>query len=147
MRLAEDLRPRTSIQCTQAVLAAMRRGCCMINGMLRFRCLPKRDLQFFHLGGLGRVSLQTQKFITCSSRNTLGGDNQTSRISLPAAGNQIMAQRDATDPSPTKPFQLGLVLAGAISAGAYTSGVLDFLFQRWTSGRKRAGNRVSSTIA
>src|SRR5258708_30846348 len=27
-----------------------------------------------------------------------------------------------------KPFQLGLVLAGAISAGAYTAGVLDFLF-------------------
>jgi hypothetical protein len=33
---------------------------------------------------------------------------------------------EATQP---KPFQLGLTLAGAISAGAYTAGVLDFLFQ------------------
>ena len=28
-----------------------------------------------------------------------------------------------------KPFELGLVMAGAVSAGAYTAGVLDFLFQ------------------
>ena len=26
-------------------------------------------------------------------------------------------------------FELGLVMAGAISAGAYTAGVLDFLFE------------------
>lgn len=32
-------------------------------------------------------------------------------------------------PNPSKPFELGLVMAGAVSAGAYTAGVLDFLFQ------------------
>ena len=31
--------------------------------------------------------------------------------------------------SSEKTFQIGLALAGAISAGAYTAGVLDFLFQ------------------
>lgn len=30
---------------------------------------------------------------------------------------------------PPQPFELGLVMAGAVSAGAYTAGVLDFLFQ------------------
>jgi len=42
----------------------------------------------------------------------------------------------------TKPFQLGLVLAGAISAGAYTAGVLDFLFQalsEWEKDRGKPG--------
>ena len=28
-----------------------------------------------------------------------------------------------------KEFELGLVMAGAISAGAYTAGVMDFLFE------------------
>jgi hypothetical protein len=32
-------------------------------------------------------------------------------------------------PSPDRPFEIGLVMAGAISAGAYTAGVLDFLIQ------------------
>jgi hypothetical protein len=39
-------------------------------------------------------------------------------------------------------FQLGLVLAGAISAGAYTAGVLDFLFQalkEWENARGTPG--------
>jgi hypothetical protein len=31
--------------------------------------------------------------------------------------------------APPAPFELGLVMAGAVSAGAYTAGVLDFLFQ------------------
>ena len=38
-------------------------------------------------------------------------------------------------------FQIGLALAGAISAGAYTAGVLDFLFQaldEWEKLRGRA---------
>ena len=33
------------------------------------------------------------------------------------------------DDSPEKTFELGLVMAGAISAGAYTAGVMDFLLQ------------------
>lgn len=33
------------------------------------------------------------------------------------------------DPSPDRPFEIGLVLAGAVSAGAYTAGVIDFLIQ------------------
>jgi Patatin-like phospholipase len=39
-------------------------------------------------------------------------------------------------------FQLGLALAGAISAGAYTAGVLDFLFQalsEWEANRGQPG--------
>ena len=32
-------------------------------------------------------------------------------------------------PSPDTPFEIGLVMAGAISAGAYTAGVVDFLLQ------------------
>jgi hypothetical protein len=41
-----------------------------------------------------------------------------------------------------KTFQLGLALSGAISAGAYTAGVLDFLFQalqEWEQQRGHAG--------
>src|SRR6266849_2694773 len=53
-----------------------------------------------------------------------------------------MVQSDATNGPRTKPFQLGLVLAGAISAGAYTAGVLDFLFQalaEWENERDKPG--------
>jgi hypothetical protein len=32
-------------------------------------------------------------------------------------------------PSPDQPFEIGLVMAGAVSAGAYTAGVVDFLIQ------------------
>src|SRR5687768_13154219 len=38
------------------------------------------------------------------------------------------------------PFELGIVLAGAVSAGAYTSGVMDFLIQAlqsWEDARAR----------
>jgi hypothetical protein len=35
----------------------------------------------------------------------------------------------ATEPSTAPPFELGVVLAGAVSAGAYTSGVMDFLLE------------------
>ncbi len=38
-------------------------------------------------------------------------------------------------------FQIGLALAGAISAGAYTAGVLDFLFQALDEWEKARGNR------
>src|SRR5438105_3767698 len=41
-----------------------------------------------------------------------------------------------------KTFQLGLALAGAISAGAYTAGVMDFLFQAlsgWEDQRNKPG--------
>lgn len=40
-----------------------------------------------------------------------------------------------------KTFQLGLALAGAISAGAYTAGVMDFLFQalsEWEANRNKS---------
>src|SRR5262245_21285622 len=33
------------------------------------------------------------------------------------------------EPGPDTPFELGLVMAGAISAGAYTAGVIDFLVE------------------
>lgn len=38
-----------------------------------------------------------------------------------------MANSAAAQPHPT--FEIGLVMAGAISAGAYTAGVFDFLIQ------------------
>jgi len=37
-------------------------------------------------------------------------------------------------------FEIGLVMGGAVSAGAYTSGVLDFLFETldaWEAAKKR----------
>ena len=37
------------------------------------------------------------------------------------------------------PFEIGLVLAGAISAGAYTAGVMDFLFQALTEWEEQRG--------
>lgn len=44
-----------------------------------------------------------------------------------------------SDTQPKK-FEIGLVMAGAVSAGAYTAGVLDFLFQalaEWEKARKQ----------
>lgn len=46
---------------------------------------------------------------------------------------------------PAKPFELGLVMAGAVSAGAYTAGVLDFLFQAleaWEDAKARGDRGV-----
>ena len=53
-----------------------------------------------------------------------------------------MEQSQSTQAEAAKPFQLGLALAGAISAGAYTAGVMDFLFQalsEWEAGRGQRG--------
>jgi hypothetical protein len=47
----------------------------------------------------------------------------------------------STDANP--PFRLGLVMAGAVSAGAYTAGVLDFLFEalmEWEKEKKAKPN-------
>lgn len=54
--------------------------------------------------------------------------------------------------SPDNAFQIGLALAGAISAGAYTAGVLDLLFQaldEWDKQRGKPGvpdNRVALKV-
>jgi hypothetical protein len=40
-----------------------------------------------------------------------------------------------------KPFDIGLVRAGAVSAGAYTAGVIDFLVQA-LDGANAAGKAV-----
>ena len=37
--------------------------------------------------------------------------------------------RDNPHPSPDTPFEVGLVMAGAVSAGAYTAGVCDYLIE------------------
>jgi hypothetical protein len=37
--------------------------------------------------------------------------------------------RDNPHPSPDAPFELGLVMAGAVSAGAYTAGVCDYVME------------------
>src|SRR4051794_16150941 len=44
-------------------------------------------------------------------------------------------------PSPDVPFEIGLVMAGAVSAGAYTAGVIDFLSQAldgWEKAKEQA---------
>ena len=44
-------------------------------------------------------------------------------------------------PSPDVPFEIGLVMAGAVSAGAYTAGVIDFLIQaldEWEKAKDQA---------
>lgn len=55
-----------------------------------------------------------------------------------------MPMSDASDrePSPDTAFEIGLVMAGAISAGAYTAGVIDFLVQaldEWEKAKAFAG--------
>ncbi len=50
-------------------------------------------------------------------------------------GDAIQTATPAGEPT----FQIGLALAGAISAGAYTAGVLDFLFQALTEWDKHRG--------
>lgn len=40
-----------------------------------------------------------------------------------------MSENSQTTTHPNAPFEIGLVMAGAISAGAYTAGVIDFLIQ------------------
>lgn len=37
--------------------------------------------------------------------------------------------RECTRPSPDKPFEIGIALAGAVAAGAYHGGVMDFLVE------------------
>src|SRR5690349_1151112 len=44
-------------------------------------------------------------------------------------------------PGPDTPFEIGLVMAGAISAGAYTAGVIDFLIEaldEWEAAKRHA---------
>jgi hypothetical protein len=57
-------------------------------------------------------------------------------------GPTLMEQAQLVEGTQPKCFQLGLALAGAISAGAYTAGVMDFLFQaltEWEAQRGQAG--------
>ena len=53
-----------------------------------------------------------------------------------------MAETTTTpSPSPDVPFEIGLVMAGAVSAGAYTAGVIDFLIQaldEWEKAKEQA---------
>ncbi len=47
----------------------------------------------------------------------------------------------------SKPFELGLCLAGAVSAGAYTAGVMDYLFEAldaWENKKNKAEKNVPS---
>lgn len=63
------------------------------------------------------------------------------RCSLrPSHGMSIMAVRNPL-PSPDLPFEIGLVLAGAVSAGAYTAGVVDFLIQALDEWQKAKDER------
>ena len=53
----------------------------------------------------------------------------------------MVEQTQPIDDAAPKTFQLGLALAGAISAGAYTAGVMDFLFQalsEWEANRNKS---------
>ena len=52
-----------------------------------------------------------------------------------------MAETTTPSPSPDVPFEIGLVMAGAVSAGAYTAGVIDFLIQaldEWEKAKEQA---------
>ncbi len=49
--------------------------------------------------------------------------------------DEPVVRKQGTEPT----FQLGLALAGAISAGAYTAGVLDFLFQALSEWENQRG--------
>ena len=52
----------------------------------------------------------------------------------------MVEQAQTIEGAGPKTFQLGLALAGAISAGAYTAGVMDFLFQalsEWEANRNK----------
>ena len=53
-----------------------------------------------------------------------------------------MAQResDSLPPPPADTFEVALVLSGAISAGAYTAGVIDFLIEALESWQNEKEN-------
>lgn len=57
------------------------------------------------------------------------GTDQTSRPYDESLGPALYIAPASDDPDGEKVFEIGLVLAGAVSAGAYTGGVLDFLFE------------------
>src|SRR3954451_12032112 len=51
------------------------------------------------------------------------------------------------EPGPDTPFEIGLVMAGAISAGAYTAGVIDFLLQaldEWERAKEQARKDIAA---
>jgi len=57
---------------------------------------------------------------------------------------QSELEQEMSVPQPKK-FEIGLVMAGAISAGAYTAGVIDFLLQalaEWEQARKAEDNAI-----
>jgi len=54
--------------------------------------------------------------------------NPKSKTSFPTA-IWTVPNRTKADPPPPNTFELGLVMAGAVSAGAYTAGVIDFLVE------------------
>src|SRR5262245_1960975 len=58
-----------------------------------------------------------------------------------------MAETPTTpSPAPDVPFEIGLVMAGAISAGAYTAGVIDFLIQaldEWEKAKEQARKDIA----
>ena len=50
-------------------------------------------------------------------------------------------------PGPDVPFEIGLVMAGAISAGSYTAGVIDFLIQaldEWEKAKEQARRDIAA---
>ena len=54
-----------------------------------------------------------------------------------------------TDQTEKPGFQIGIAMAGAVSAGAYTAGVFDFLMEALTSGRRprSAETRFRNTMS
>ena len=57
---------------------------------------------------------------------------------------------EAPAPAPDTPFEIGLVMAGAISAGAYTAGVVDFLLQaldEWEAAKRFARDHPGDPTA
>src|SRR5580704_9999888 len=56
-----------------------------------------------------------------------------------------MAEGEPVGSTAAPVFQLGMVLAGAISAGAYTAGAMDFLFQALSEWEVRRGQPGTPT--
>lgn len=72
------------------------------------------------------------RFVDLSRPDSDGFPTDLARFGVPVAGavpDPVVYEGPEGAPVPVPCFELGLVLAGAVSAGAYTAGVLDYLIE------------------
>ncbi|MGQ5701677.1 hypothetical protein ACUJ46_06480 [Sandaracinobacteroides sp. A072] len=91
------------------------------------------------------------RFVDLSRPDSDGYPADIARFGLAAAGDPEPAIYDGPDGPVALPcFDVGLVLAGAISAGAYTAGVLDYLIEvldDWEVAKEDAAHQFGSDFA